>query len=44
MIKDERILLRVPKELKVLIEQKAAKLHVSVNDVIKFILSDYLEK
>lgn len=44
MIKDERILLRLPKELKTLVEQKANSLHVSVNDVIKFILSDYLSK
>ena len=44
MNKDERILLRLPKELKTLVEQKANKLHVSVNDVIKFILAEYLDK
>lgn len=41
MIKDERILLRLPKGLKTLIEQKAEKVHVSVNDMIKFVLADY---
>lgn len=44
MNKNERILSRVPKYLKELLEQKAIKLEVSINDVIKFALSDYLEK
>ena len=41
MLKDERILVRVPKELKIKLEKLSEQLNVSVNDVIKFILFNY---
>ena len=42
MLKDERMTIRIPKELKNQIENMSKDLNVSVNDTIKFIIYNYL--
>ena len=41
MLKDNRMTIRIPSELKDKLEKTAKELNVSVNDVIKFIIYNY---
>ena len=43
MSKDERLTVRLPIELKTKLEKLSVQMNVSVNDVIKFILFNYLK-
>lgn len=42
-MKDERLTVRLPQNLKEKLENLSKELNVSVNDVIKFILFNYLK-
>lgn len=44
MLKDERMTIRIPQELKIKLEKTSKTLNVSTNDVIKFILFDYYNR
>lgn len=44
MLKDERMTIRIPQELKTKIENISKTLNVSTNDVIKFILFNFFDK
>ena len=42
-MKDERMTIRIPEELKTKVENLAIRLNVSTNDVIKFILFEFFD-